>query len=100
MPRWFVGGVPSGAVQAGMRYALVYEWVFVHWLWVGEGCCRVGVGSQLIGQAEEAGRRNAGPGIDPGMFTFQAPGFYQRHGYKEFGRIECFPPWPVRASGC
>ena len=28
--------------------------------------------------------------------TFQAPGFYQRHGWTEFGRIACDPPGTAR----
>jgi hypothetical protein len=29
-------------------------------------------------------------------FTFQAPKFYQRLGYREFGRLDDFPPGHAR----
>ena len=28
--------------------------------------------------------------------SFQAPGFYGRHGWREFGRIPCDPPGTAR----
>jgi hypothetical protein len=28
--------------------------------------------------------------------TFQAPGFYERHGWIEFGRVACDPPGTAR----
>jgi hypothetical protein len=31
-----------------------------------------------------------------GMISFQAPGFYERHGWKRFGEIPCHPPGTSR----
>ena len=90
-PRWIVGRDPSGAVQAGMRFILEYDWVFVHWLWVAEPWRRRGVGSDLIGRAEDFARENACRGVYLDTFTFQAPKFYEKHGFREFGRIDDFP---------
>ncbi|MDR6868258.1 GNAT superfamily N-acetyltransferase [Microbacterium resistens] len=50
-----------------------------------------GLGSRLLGQAEEeAIRRGCTTGF---LYTisFQAPQFYERHGWTEFGRIPCEP---------
>ena len=90
-PRWFVGRDSNGAVQAGLRYVLAYEWAFVHWLWVAEPYRRQGVGSELLCRAEDDARQNACRGVYLDTFSFQAPEFYQRRGYREFGRIDDFP---------
>lgn len=44
---------------------------------------------------EEAVRRGCRSGV---LYTisFQAPGFYARHGWREFGRIPCDPPGASR----
>jgi len=74
-----------------MRYVLGYERVEVHWLWVAEAYRGRGVGSELLGRAEEDARRNYCRGVYLDTFTFQAPAFYDKHGYREFGRIDDFP---------
>ncbi len=57
------------------------------------GC---GIGSRILEKAEEeAKKRGCSAGV---LFTitFQAPGFYERHGYRVLGRIECPPPGHTR----
>jgi GNAT superfamily N-acetyltransferase len=90
-PRWIVGRDAGGVVQAGMRFVLEYDWVFVHWLWIAEPYRRRGVGSDLIGRAEAFAHANGCQGVYLDTFTFQAPKFYERLGFLEFGRIDDFP---------
>jgi GNAT superfamily N-acetyltransferase len=55
-----------------------------------------GVGSEILRQAEEEGRRR---GCRSGVLytiSFQAPGFYARHGWRVFGEIPCDPPGTSR----
>lgn len=55
-------------------------------VWVREDCRKDGWGSRILQAAEaEALRRGCDRAI-VSSFTFQAPGFYQRHGYVETGR--------------
>ena len=82
---------PPEPYKRACATVLAYEWVFVHWLWVAEPYRRRGVGSALVGEAEDAARRNGCRGVYLDTFTFQAPMFYQKHGYREFGRIDDFP---------
>jgi len=91
-PHWIFGRDSDGAAQAGVRYLLVFDWLFVHWLWVAETYRRQGVGSRLLMSAEDAARAKGCQGAYLDTFTFQAPKFYKRHGYREFGRLENFPP--------
>ncbi|HLJ18811.1 MAG TPA: GNAT family N-acetyltransferase [Stellaceae bacterium] len=55
-----------------------------------------GLGSRMLAMAEaEALERGCRRGV---LYTisFQAPGFYERHGWREFGRIPCDPPGTAR----
>ncbi|GGA27050.1 GNAT family N-acetyltransferase [Dyella nitratireducens] len=55
-----------------------------------------GLGSRLLRMAEEEGlRRGCLTGI---LYTnnFQAPGFYKKHGWREFGRFPSIPPGTSR----
>jgi ribosomal protein S18 acetylase RimI-like enzyme len=63
----------------------------VNLLWVAPEHRGRGVGSRLLAAAEaEAVRRGCTRMVVSSM-TFQAPGFYRRHGYRETGRIEGLP---------
>ena len=35
-PRWIIGRDQDEAVQAGIRFVLAFEWLFVNWLWVAD----------------------------------------------------------------
>jgi GNAT superfamily N-acetyltransferase len=55
-----------------------------------------GLGTRMLHMAEqEAVRRGCGAGV---LYTisFQAPGFYQHRGWREFGRVACDPPGTSR----
>ncbi len=54
------------------------------------------IGSRMLGMMEEEAARR---GCRSGALTtisFQAPGFYERHGWREFGRVPCDPPGTFR----
>jgi GNAT superfamily N-acetyltransferase len=54
------------------------------------------LGSRMMGMLEqEAARRGCRSGALI-TITFQAPGFYERHGWREFGRVPCDPPGTFR----
>ncbi len=91
-PRWIIGRDKDGAVQAGIRFVLAFEWLFVNWLWVADAYRKQGAGSQLMAGAEAAARAQGCRGAYLDTFTFQAPKFYERLGYREFGRLDDFPP--------
>jgi GNAT superfamily N-acetyltransferase len=91
-PRWIVGRDKAGVVQAGVRYVIAYDWLFVHWLWVADRYRKQGIGSRLLMGAEADAREKGARGAYLDTFTFQGPEFYPRHGYREFGRLPDFPP--------
>jgi GNAT superfamily N-acetyltransferase len=54
------------------------------------------LGSRMMGMVEqEAVRRGCRSGALI-TISFQAPGFYERHGWREFGRVPCDPPGTFR----
>lgn len=91
-PRWIIGRDEGEVVQAGIRFVLAFEWLFVNWLWVADLYRKHGIGSQLMSEAEAAARKQGCRAAYLDTFTFQAPRFYERLGYREFGRLNDFPP--------
>jgi GNAT superfamily N-acetyltransferase len=55
-----------------------------------------GLGSRILAMAEEEGRRRGCRAAVLYTISFQAPGFYQRHGWRIFGEIPCSPPGTSR----
>jgi GNAT superfamily N-acetyltransferase len=90
-PHWIVGRDAEGGVQAGIRFVLAFDWLFVNWLWVADSWRKHGVGTQLLRRAEASAREKGCRAAYLDTFTFQAPKFYERLGYREFGRLDDFP---------
>jgi GNAT superfamily N-acetyltransferase len=55
-----------------------------------------GLGSRIIARAEEEARKRGCTAAVVYTVTFQAPGFYERHGYRRFGEIACPPDGATR----
>ncbi|MEU3601141.1 GNAT family N-acetyltransferase [Streptomyces sp. NPDC006798] len=63
----------------------------IEMLWIRAASRRDGWGGRLLLAAEEEARARGCDRACVSSFTFQAPGFYQRHGYRETGRTLGFP---------
>jgi GNAT superfamily N-acetyltransferase len=59
--------------------------------WVATSARGEGVGSQLLAAFEQEARARGCTHVFVTSFTFQAPGFYERHGYREISRWEGLP---------
>jgi GNAT superfamily N-acetyltransferase len=59
--------------------------------WVREDLRGSGVGSRLLAAFETEARARGADRVFVTSFTFQAPGFYQRHGYRELFRWDGVP---------
>ncbi|WP_416728631.1 GNAT family N-acetyltransferase [Fictibacillus sp. JL2B1089] len=59
--------------------------------WVREDVRKDGLGSQLLKDFEEEAITRGCTHVFTTSFTFQAPGFYERNGYKELFRWEGLP---------
>lgn len=51
-------------------------------LWVKDECRNQGLGAQLLEAAEEEAKKNNCNVMQLRSFSFQAPSFYQKHGYQ------------------
>jgi GNAT superfamily N-acetyltransferase len=81
----------DGAIAGGLVGITYWDWSYVDYLWIEEPLRKRGWGRKLIDRAEAiaVGRGCRGVWLD--TFSFQAPGFYRRMGYREFGRMDDHP---------
>jgi GNAT superfamily N-acetyltransferase len=59
--------------------------------WVRADARAAGLGSRLLADFESEAQRRGCTHVFVTSFTFQAPGFYERHGYVELARWEDLP---------
>ncbi|MGF6092306.1 GNAT family N-acetyltransferase [Pseudomonas sp. 18173] len=88
---------PDGNEVIGGLYGKIsYRWLLIDLVSVPESMRGQGIGEQLMRQAEDIAREKQCVGIWLETFSFQAPGFYQKLGYVEFGRLADYPPGHMR----
>lgn len=86
----------TGEIIGGLHARVLYRWLFIELLVVPEQTRGQGTGSRLMQMAEELAIDKGCVGIWLDTFDFQAPDFYRRHGYTEFGQIDDYPPGHTR----
>lgn len=82
----------EGRLAGGLVGRTGHGAAFVELLYVAEPFRGTGLGTRLLDAAEDEARRRGMRQIYLDTFTFQAPGFYMKRGYAEFGRLPDFPP--------
>lgn len=76
----------SGNVLGGLTGFIYVTTLQIRFLWLSEDLRAKGIGSELMNLAElECKKRNI-PNIAVDTYTFQAPKFYESHGFQEIGR--------------
>jgi len=86
----------DGRVTGGMLGRTSLGLLFIDLVFVPEELRGRSLGARMLAMAEEEAARR---GCKSGMLytiSFQAPGFYEAHGWREFGRIPCDPPGTSR----
>ena len=81
----------EGQIAAGLAGETYCGWLFVKYLWVSDELRGRGVGRELMARAEARARELGCHSAWLDTFSFQAPGFYEKLGYEEFGRLD-YPP--------
>lgn len=81
----------DGIIVGGLTGYVLYDWMFVQFIAVGEELRGQGFGKMLMAQAESWARDNGLGGMWLDTFAFQAPQFYRDLGFTEFGTIEDHP---------
>lgn len=87
----FVLQAPDQAVVGGLIGATYWDWFYIDLLWVKDELRGRGYGHRLLTLGEEEARQRGAKNVYLDTFSFQAPGFYQRHGYRAFGELQDFP---------
>ncbi len=88
----FVLYAPDKSIVGGIIGETHWNWLFINLMWIKEDLRGHGYGHQLLNRAEEEGRKRGATNAYLDTFSFQAPEFYNKHGYQVFGVLEDFPP--------
>lgn len=86
----------TGEVLGGLVGRTSLGLFFIDLLFVPESLRKDGLGSKLLNDAEAEAKRRGCARAVLYTITFQAPAFYQRHGYRVFGEVPCQPEGAAR----
>ena len=81
----------NGKIVAGLIGNTHGNWMSVKYLWVSEKLRGQKIGSKILKQAEETARKRGCKYVFLDTFSFQAPEFYKKHGYKEVFTLDNYP---------
>ncbi len=87
----FVLRAPDEEIVGGVIGATYWDWLHIDLMWVKEELRGRGYGHRLLTLAEERARQRGARRAYLDTFSFQAPDFYRRHGYRVFGELPDFP---------
>lgn len=87
----FVLQPPGGEIVGGVIGVVYWDWFSLDLMWMEEAYRGRGYGSRLLALAEEEARKRGARHAHLDTFSFQAPGFYEKHGYEVFGELPDFP---------
>lgn len=81
----------NGKVVGGLSGRTWWGWLYIDLLFIPEVQRRAGLGSEILQAAETEARRRGCTNVYLSTYSFQAKPFYERHGYREYGRLDGFP---------
>ncbi|NMA97490.1 MAG: GNAT family N-acetyltransferase [Phyllobacteriaceae bacterium] len=82
----------TGKALGGLTARISYSRMFIELLYIPPEQRGTGIGRQLMEKAEDVAREAGCIGIWIDTFSFQAPEFYRKLGYVEFGVLNDYPP--------
>lgn len=86
----------DGAITGGLWGTAAYRWLFIQYLALPPSARGQGRGRALMAAAEAEALRLGCIGVWLDTYSFQARGFYEKLGYRAFGRIDDYPPGEAR----
>ena len=86
----------TGKVQGGLLGRTTLGLLFIDLVYLPEEARGRGVGARMLEMAEDEAVARGCTAAVLFTITFQAPELYERHGYRELGRVEVAPPGATR----
>jgi GNAT superfamily N-acetyltransferase len=86
----------AGDIVGGLFARKFYHWLFVELLFVPTAARGTGLGSAMLKRAELFAREKGCIGIWLDTFSFQAPDFYRKLGFVQFGALDDYPAGSTR----
>jgi len=81
----------SGRIVGGLILQSWWKESYIELLWLSERERRRGVGSELVAEAERRARRRGSKLLHLNTYSFQAPRFYEKLGFRCCGRMSGSP---------
>lgn len=81
----------NGKKLAGLTGETFGNWLCIRYLFVSEPLRGQGIGTEILGRAENEARKRGCRYVFVDTFSFQAPGFYKKLGYKEVFALTEYP---------
>ena len=81
----------KGRLLGGIILQSYWRETYVELLWLSMRARRAGLGSKLVSEAERRARGRGSRLIHLNTYSFQAPRFYEKQGYRRFGSIAGSP---------
>ena len=75
-------------VRGGILAEVCWNWLEIHTFMMDEDIRNLGFGSKLLGALEEIALAKHCDFIKVDTLSFQALGFYEKHGYRVFGTLD------------
>ena len=91
MPLNLVEYGADGSIIGGLLGGTYWGWMYIDILWVREDHRRQGIGSRLLAEAEKEAIRRGCHHVHVDTMSWQAPMFYQKHGYEVIGVLPDIP---------
>ena len=82
----------DGDVVGGATAYTNWGWLYVDCFWLPEAMRTGGWGSRVLAAVEAEARSRGCRRSRLFTYSFQAQGFYEKHGYTVFGVLEDYPP--------
>jgi GNAT superfamily N-acetyltransferase len=87
-------------IIGGLWGSSAFDWLFIDLIFVPEEFRLRGLGSTLVRSAEEIAQSRGCLGVQLNTFSFESPGFYEKLGYRTFGKLEGCPRGHQRIYFC
>ncbi|CAG9612783.1 Acetyltransferase [Bacillus rhizoplanae] len=81
----------EGNIVGGITGTIFWYHMHIDFLWIEDKLRHQGYGTKLLHKIEKIAKEKKCRLIMLDTFSFQAPEFYKRHGYKEFGLLKDRP---------